>query len=175
MRIRLLVAILLIASFGSSEEDKLPLLVSIDKIDMFGHDESSLRVFPDGQVIYLKGQDLNDDKRLRRYESSLDAEGMQRLVILLNSKAIRSLPKRIGPKIRPIDFFWQKSLEVNRADGTQAIEIENFYPFLNRYESAYPPALIELECEIEEISEKAAKRPKPDKKDDWCHDLLKKP
>ena len=75
---------------------------------------------------------------------------MRRLTELLDNREIRSLPKKVSPKIRPIDFFWQKTLEINRHDKTQTVYVENF-----------PQALIELECSLQDIKTTAAKRARP--------------
>lgn len=80
------------------------------------------------------------------YQATLPSDEMRRLAELLESRDVRSLPTKISSKIRPIDFFWQKSVEINRLDKTQKIDIENFYPFLNLNGLVYPKALIELEC-----------------------------
>jgi hypothetical protein len=93
---------------------------------------------------------------------------MRRLEKLLDSSEVRSLPKKVSAKSRPIDFFWQKSLEINRPDKAQRIQVENFYPFLNVYKPVYPSALIELECTLQDLRSEAAKRPRAKAEDDWC-------
>jgi len=106
------------------------------------------------------------------YESTIGSDDMQRLTQLLDGREIRSLPKKISAKIRPMDFFWQKSLEINRLDKTQKIQIENFYPFLNMRGLVYPHALIELECTLQDIKTTVAKRAHPEGEDDWCKALV---
>src|SRR5260370_3946134 len=97
---------------------------------------------------------------------------MRRLAELLESEDIRYLPKEISSKARPVDFFWQKSVEINRPDKTQKIQIENFYPFLNLDGLVYPKALIVLECRLQDIEAEATKRSRPADGDNWCKELL---
>ncbi|HXR40006.1 MAG TPA: hypothetical protein VN776_12965 [Terracidiphilus sp.] len=137
------------------------------------HNVEDLRVFEDGKVVYVveatSAAVAAKPQRLS-YEINIGPDEMRHLAKLLDSPEIRALPSEIEPKTRPIDFFWQKSLEIDRSGTTQKTHIENFYPFLNEHGPAYPNALIELECSLKDIESTAAKRPKEE--DNWCRSLL---
>ena len=85
---------------------------------------------------------------------------------------VRSLPTKISSKTRPIDFFWKKSVEINRLDKTQKVQIENFYPFLNLNGLVYLKALIKLECRLQDIKTEVTKRSQPNDEGNWCKELL---
>jgi hypothetical protein len=135
-----------------------------------------LQVFSDGRVMYVEEgtTTLGQQPTHANHEAQMEADGMQRLVSLLNSPGVRSLSKKISSKTRPIDFFWQASFEINHPDGAQRIRVENFYPFLNRRGHAYPQALIDLACEVQGIQSKAARQQPPGDEDNWCRDLASK-
>jgi TonB family protein len=130
-------------------------------------------VYSDGKVVY--SEEANENRELKmmksRYEVSLAQEQLQRLITLLQSKEVRSLPSRIPPQRRPIDFFWEKTFEINQNGRTQKLKIDSFYPFLNKHGKAYPQAVIELECTLQDIQAKAHGQTEGPK---WCADLLKK-
>ena len=131
-----------------------------------------VRVYQDGKVVYL--EEANENRELKmvknRYEVTLDQQELQGLVTLLQGKGIRSLPSKIPPQTRPIDFFWQKSFEINHNGSIQNVQIHSFYPFLNERGKVYPQALIELECTLQGIQAKArGMKEGPE----WCADLLK--
>jgi hypothetical protein len=135
---------------------------------------SNLQVFEDGKVIYAEEGTKSKDGKPEHssYQATLPSDEMRQLTEFLDSQDVRSLPTKISPKARPIDFFWQKSLEVRRLDKTQKIEIENFYPFLNLNGLVYPERLIELECRLQDIEDEVTNRSHPKDEDNWCKDLL---
>jgi hypothetical protein len=163
-------------SLGQATERTL--LLSHDRIDgPFGgeyHGED-LQLFEDGKVIYVEEgtKTLGGRPEHSTYEATIGSDEMRHLTEILDSPEIRSLPKKVSPKTRPIDFFWQKSLEISRRDKTQKIQIENFYPFLNLHGPVYPNALIELECSLQDIKA-AAKQERPRDEGDWCKALVNK-
>ena len=82
------------------------------------------------------------------------------------------MPAKISSKTRPIDFCWQSSVEIDRLDKTQKIQIENFYPFLNLNGLVYPKALIELECRLQDIETAVTSRSHAKDEGTWCKELL---
>jgi hypothetical protein len=174
-----LLQLFLLVSFVVAQESRQPLLVSHDDVDGPTAGESGiddLTVFSDGRVIFLEKETKSPGQPATSssYETILSADDLQRLSKLLDSRDIRDLPNEVAAKTKPIDFFWQKSLEISRAAGTQKVQIKNFYPFLNFRSIVYPKGLIELECTIEDIKTRTAKRPLPKDEDNWCRDLLKR-
>jgi len=152
------------------------MLVSHNRIDgPFGgqYRVADLQVFSSGKVLYVEEATttLGQKPTHSIYEAQIGTNEIQQLVGLLSAPAVRSLPKKIPSKTKPIDFFWQASLEINRADKAQTIRIDNFYPFLNLHGHAYPQALIDLECAVQDIQVRAAKRPQPADEDNWCKKL----
>lgn len=152
-----------------------PLISSHDIVDgpfAGAHRDEVLKIFQSGRVVYILDATIGQrgEKPLHQYyESALDAQELRQLTQLINRQEILALPARIAPKTRPIDFFWQESLEIRRKDGAQRILIENFYPFLNERGEVYADALIDLECRLQSIKSKAANG---HANLDWCADLL---
>jgi hypothetical protein len=173
MRTIHLAATLLVPLVLIAQDVKHPLLSSHDRIDgpLGGeYTVEDMQVFADGKVVYVEEgtKALGVKAERSTFEATINSDGIQHLACLLDSAEIRSLPKKVSSKTRPIDFFWQKSLQINRPDKTQEIQIENFYPFLNEHDPVYPTALIELECSLQDIKSEAAKRPRPNAEEDWC-------
>lgn len=159
------------------QDVKRQVLSSHDRIDgPFGgeYHASDLQVFEDGKVIYAEeaSESMGGKPEHSTYQATLSSDEMRRLAEFLNSREIRSLPTNISSKTRPIDFFWQKSVEINRLDKTQKVQIENFYPFLNLNGLVYPKALIELECRLQDIKTEVTKRSQPNDESNWCKELL---
>jgi hypothetical protein len=176
MRLICLAATLFVA-FAFPQDVKRQVLSAHDRTEgPYGgeYHVSDLQVFEDGKVTYVEEgtKSMGDKPERSAYEAILPSIEMRRLTELLGSPNIRSLPTKISSKTRPIDFFWQKSIEINRLDKTQKVQVENFYPFLNLHGPAYPQALIELECRLQDIENEVAKRPHPQREDDWCSELL---
>ena len=170
--------LILLVSLCSAQTANRPILISKNRINgpLGGeYHLEDLQVQMDGRVVYTEeGTRIMGRPATRNsYETTLTSDEMQGLAKLLDSRDVRSLPKKIGSKTQPIDFFWQKSLEIARPGGTQNIQVQNFYPFLNLHGSAYPWGLIELECKLQEVQAKASKRSKGDQAD-WCKDILAK-
>lgn len=133
----------------------------------------NLQVFADGRVVYIEADATNNrGKNTAKsvYKSKIESRVVQRLEHLLDNSELRALPKQLSSTVNPIDFFWRKSLTIPRADGTQEINIENFYPFANLREVVYPKALLELECSLQDIKLAAARRPKEEA--NWCKALV---
>lgn len=176
MRPHYLTAILFVA-LASPQDATRQVLSSHDRIDgPFGgeYHVSDLQVFEDGRVIYVEQgtKSMGGKPERSTYQATLSDGEMRRLTELVDSPDIRSLPSKISSKSRPIDFFWQKSVEINRFKKTQKVQIENFYPFLNLNGLVYPKALIELECRLQDIKAEVAKRSQPDDGSNWCKELL---
>ncbi len=168
-----LVATLLLPAVLIAQDVKHPLLSSHDRVDGPVGGEytvEDIQVFADGKVVYVEERTKTLGVKAERstFEATINSDEMQHLARLLDSAEIRSLPKKVSSKTRPIDFFWQKSLQINRPDKTQEVQIENFYPFLNERHPVYPTALIELECSLQDIKLEAAKRPRPNAEEDRC-------
>lgn len=152
-----------------AQDVKHPLLSSRDRVDgpLGGeYTVEDVQVFADGKVVYVEEgtKTLGVKAERSTFEATINSDELQHLTRLLDSPEIRSLPKKVPSQTRPIDFFWQKSIQINRPDRTQGIQIENFYPFLNERDPVYPTALIELECSLQDIKSEVAKRPH----EDWC-------
>jgi hypothetical protein len=176
MRPIYLTAILFVA-LVFHQDVKRHVLSSHDRIDgPFGgeYHVSDLQVFEDGKVIYAEEgtKSMGGKPEHSTYQATLSSDEMRRLAALLDSRDIRSLPTKISSKTRPIDFFWQKSVEINRLDKTQKVQIENFYPFLNLNGLVYPKGLIQLECRLQDIKTEVTKRSQPNDEGNWCKELL---
>ena len=178
MRLLYIVATLSAIALAALAQDANPLVLSShDRIDgpfAGQYQVQDLRVYENGRVVYVEEATNTMGAKAERsaYEAIIGSDEVRRLAALLDSHEISSLPKKVPSKTRPIDFFWQKSLVINRSGKTQGIQIENFYPFLNAYESVYPKTLIELECSLQDIESEVAKRQRPKDDDDWCKTLL---
>lgn len=173
MRSIWLAAMLLVPLVLIGQDDKSPLLSSHDRVDGPLEGEyhvEDLQVFADGKVVYVEEDAKTREAKPERstFQATIGPDDMRQLAGLLDSGEIRSLPRKISSKTQPVDFFWRKSLQINRPNKTQEIEIENFYPFLNAYQPAYANGLIELECSLQDIKLETAKRPRPGDEDDWC-------
>jgi hypothetical protein len=89
---------------------------------------------------------------------------------------MQAVPARIGSQIRVIDGRTDKTFQISHGASQQTIAIENFYPQLNSEKrAAYPPVLVQMECQLQEIERKAAKRPEPTPEENWCPDALAGP
>jgi hypothetical protein len=175
MKPRLLGVVLALCPFLHAQQSAAPILISHNDIHgPLGGERrvEDVRVYPDGKVVYL--EEANENRELKmvknRYDVTLDQQQLQSLVTLLQGKEIRSLPSKIPPQSRPIDFFWQKSFGISRNGTSQNVQIDSFYPFLNKHGKVYPKALIELECTLQDVQAKArGLKEGPE----WCADLLK--
>lgn len=168
-------ATLAIAVTLQGQDTKRPLLSSHDRVDgpfAGAYRVEDLQVFADGRVVYVEESAKTPTRRKPArsvYRLRISPEEVRHLAELLDSTEIRSLPTTVPPAIAPIDFFWLKSLAIDRTNEIQEIKIENFYPFLNMHQPVYPRALIELECSLQDIKVAAAKRPKEE--GTWCKAL----
>ena len=179
MRSICLTGALLIAISVLAQQGESPILQSHNRVTgpLGGQSRvEDLQVFSNGQVLFVEEATttLGQQPTHVSHEAHMDADELQRLVGLLNSPGVRALSKKIPSKMTPIDFFWQASFEISRPGGEQRIRVENFYPFLNRRGHTYPQALIDLECAVQGIQVKAAKRQQPGDEDNWCKDLATK-
>ena len=174
MRFRYLLLISLLLSLSLfGKPDPKPLLVT--HIDFTGLDQSAarkedLQIFADGSVHYLVTPAYGNKQS---FDLKLAPAKLQSLTALLNGKAMQAVPAKIGSQIRVIDGRTDKTFQINRGASRQTITIENFYPALNAHRAAYPRVLVELECMLQEIERKAAKRPAPPPEEDWCPDAIK--
>jgi hypothetical protein len=160
---------LLVALNVFAQDAQRPILISHDLVDgpLGGeHHVEDLQVFENGKVVYVEEGTKNSS-----YVTTISPDEVRNLKQLLDSSDLRSLPEKVPSKTRPIDLFWQKSLQINRAGRIQKIEVTNFYPFLNLHGDAYPRALIRLTCRLQRIKTTVnSTRSKDD--DDWCEALL---
>jgi hypothetical protein len=159
----------------AGQDGTLPILSSHDRIGgpvAGAHQIEDLQVFANGKVVYTEESSKEAGSRKPGksvYTLRIGSDEMRNLAEMLDSAEIRSLPQSIPAVMRPIDFFWQKSLKIAHGSEIQPIDIENFYPFVNMRQAIYPTALIRLECRIQDIKATAAKRSKDDNA--WCEAL----
>jgi len=175
MRLQYLVLICFFAFPGFAKNTPKPLLVTHS--DFTGLDQSDarkedLQIFPDGRVHYTETPAQGKEAR---YEWKLTPQKLQKLTALLNGKAMQVVPAKIGSQIRVVDGHTDKTFQINRGSAQQTIAIENFYPQLNSHRPAYPRVLVQLECHLQEIERKAARRPDPAPEENWCPDALEGP
>ena len=174
MRIQYLALICLSAVFALGAANPRPILATHS--DFTGLDQSDarkedLQVFADGRVHYVETPAYGNKAT---FDLKLTPPKLQRLTALLNGKAMQAVPAKIGSQIKVIDGRTDKMFQINRGASQQTITIENFYPALNAHRPAYPRVLVELECMLQDIERKAAKRPAPAPEEDWCPDALGK-
>jgi hypothetical protein len=149
-----------------AQDVSLPILTSHDAVVGPGGEPyvGDLRVFESGKVVYVE-----DGKE---HSTTVSADEIRALRQLLQTPELRSVPEKLSSP--GFDFLWHKSLQINLPDKTQRIEIENFYPFLNLEQDAYPEALIRLQCQLEHLQATAANRGDEKAGSDWCRALLNK-
>jgi hypothetical protein len=174
MRFQFLVLICLSSLFVFAKGTPKTILVSHNEIKgpIIGNSHTEdLRIFDDGRVQY---QEAGNDRKTASFELKLTPQKLQRLTLLLRGKEMRALPAEIPSQIRTIDYNWEKKMEIYRNGSQQTVAIKNFYPLLNSHRPAYPKALIELECMLQDIQRRAAKRPAPTGEENWCPEALGK-
>lgn len=174
MRFPLLLVICCLGLPANAKDSHQPILHSHNDVKLLDQTQShteDLRIFADGEVKY---EEAGHFLKKQTFATRLAPQKLQRLTLLLNGKAMRAVPGRIGPQIKVIDGQVDKKLEIHRATAEQVVQIENFYPQLNAGRPAYPRVLVELECILQDIQRKAAKRPAPSEDEDWCPDALGK-
>jgi hypothetical protein len=157
-----------------AKDSRAPMLRSHNDVKLLDQTQShteDLQIFPDGLVKY---EEAGNYRKKQTFETRLTPQKLQRLSLLLNGKAMRAIPGKIGSQIKVIDGQIDKKLEIHHPEHEQIIEIENFYPQLNSHRPAYPKVLVELECMLQDIQRKAARRPAPSEEEDWCPDALGK-
>ena len=174
MRFQFLAVIILLSLFAIAKSAPGPILVSHNDIKgprlQQAHTED-LKIFSDGRVSY---KEEGNDRKTGSFNLRLTPQKLHRLTGLINSQDIRSIPAEIPSQIRTIDFNWEKQMELSRNGSQQKVVIHNFYPLLNSHRPAYPKALIELECMLQDIQRRAAKHPAPTGDEDWCPAALGK-
>ena len=168
MRFRFLALILLLPFFALAKDAPSPMLVSHNDIKGPLQEEAhteDLTIFADGRVSY---KEQGNDRKTGSFFIRLTPQKLHRLTILIESKEIRSLPAEIPSQIRTIDYNWEKKMDLFRKGSKQTVAIRNFYPLLNTQRPAYPKALLQLECILQEIQRSASKRPAPTGDENWC-------
>jgi hypothetical protein len=168
MRFRFLAVIFLLPLFAIAKDAPGPILVSHNDIKGPLQDEAhteDLTIFPDGRVSY---NEQGNDRKTGSYTLRLTPQKLHKLTMLIENKEIRSLPAEIPSQIRTIDYNWEKKMDLFRKGSKQTVAIRNFYPLLNTQRPAYPRALLELECMLQEIQRSASKRPAPRGDENWC-------
>jgi len=174
MRFQFLAVILLVSLFASAKDTPGPLLVSHNDIKGPRLDQDhteELKIFPDGRVIY---KEQGNDRKTGSFTIRLTPQKLHQLTALIDNQEIRSIPAEIPSQIRTIDYTWEKKMDLYRKGSQQTVVIRNFYPLLNSHRPAYPKALIELECMLQDIQRRAAKRPAPTGDENWCPEALGK-
>ena len=172
MRFQYFLPIFLFAVLAFGKGNQPPVLVTHSNfkgLDPSNARTEDLQIFADGQVHY---QEIANLGKKSVFELKLSPQKLQRLTLLLNGKAMRAVPAKIGSQIKVLDGRTDKTFQINHGAAQQSIAIENFYPQLNSHRPAYPRVLVQLECTLQEIERQAAKRPKPDPVEDWCPDAL---
>jgi hypothetical protein len=167
-----MVLALSVCLLAHAQGDEHPIIDSHDIVDGptgGEHNVEDLQVFKDGRIVYSIKTEGHKPSR-KSYQATISADKLRDLVLLLNLPDIRALPANLPAQTRPIDFFWDKSVQIERPEGIQSLHVEHFYPFLNLSAPVYPQALIQLECTLQDIKSTVAKRPKSE--EDWCEDLL---
>jgi hypothetical protein len=174
MRFQYLVLICLFTLLAFAKDKPRPILVThsaFTGLDQSDARTEDLQIFADGQVHY---QEAANYGKKTSFDMNLTPQKLERLTQLLNGKAMRAVPAKIGSQIRVIDGRTDKTFQISHGASQQTIAIENFYPQLNGHRPAYPRVLVELECMLQDIQRKAAKRPQPSPEEDWCPDALGK-
>jgi hypothetical protein len=174
MRFQFLALICLSSLFVFAKGAPHPILVSHNEIKgpIVGNSHTEdLMIFGDGSVTY---KEAGNDRKEASFAMKLTAQKLQRLTLLLHGKEMRAVPTEIPSQIRTIDYNWEKKMEIYRNGSQQTVVIRNFYPLLNSHRPAYPKALIELECMLQDIQRRAAKRPAPTGEENWCPEALGK-
>jgi len=174
MRSQFLGLILLLSLFAIAKDVPAPILVSHNDIKGPRLDQvhtEDLKIFPDGRVSYME---QGNDRKTGSFLIRLTPQKLHQLTTLIDSQEVRTLPAEIPSQIRTIDYNWEKKMELHRNGSQRAVVIHNFYPLLNTQRPAYPKALIELECMLQDIQRSAAKRPAPTGEEDWCPEALGK-
>jgi hypothetical protein len=174
MRFQLLLFICCLGLVAFAKDTRAPILRSHNDVKLLDQTQShteDLQIFPDGLVKY---EETGKSSKKQTFETRLTPRRLERLSMLLNGKAMSAVPPKIGSQIKVIDGRIDKRLEIRHGSLQQVIEIENFYPRLNAGRPAYPRVLVELECMLQDIQRKAAKRPAPSEEEDWCPDALGK-
>jgi hypothetical protein len=172
MRFRFLALIFLLPLFAAAKDAPGPLLVSHNDIKGPLQDEAhteDLTIFPDGRVSY---KEQGNDRKTGSFDIRLTPQKLRRLTRLIDSREIRSLPAEIPSQIRTIDYNWEKKMDLFRQGSKQTVAIRNFYPLLNTQRPAYPRALLELECMLQEIQRSASRRPAPTGDENFCPQVL---
>jgi hypothetical protein len=174
MRFQFLAIIFFLSLFAVAKDAPAPVLVSHNDIKGPLQDEAhteDLKIFPDGRVIY---KEQGNDRKTGNFILQLTPQKLHQLKALIESQEIRSLPAEIPSQIRTIDYNWEKKMDLYRNGSQQTVAIRNFYPLLNTQRPAYPKALIQLECMLQKIQRRAAKRPAPTGDEDFCPETLDK-
>jgi hypothetical protein len=174
MRFQFLAVIFFLSLFAITKDAPAPILVSHNEIKGPLLEEvhtEDLKIFSDGRVSY---KEQGNDRKTGSFIIRLTPQKLHELSKLVDSHEIRSIPAEIPSQIRTIDFNWEKKMELHRNGSQQTVVIRNFYPLLNSQKPAYPKALIELECMLQEIQRRAARRSAPTGEEDWCPDALGK-
>ena len=174
MRFQFLVLICMSSLFVFAKGAPQTILVSHNEIKgpVVGKSHTEdLTIFADGSVTY---KEAGNDRKEASFTTKLTPQKLQRLNLLLQGKEVRAIPSEIPSQIPTIDYDWEKKMEIHRNGSQQTVVIRNFYPLLNSHRPAYPKALIELECVLQDIQRRAAKRPAPAGEENWCPEALGK-
>jgi hypothetical protein len=174
MRFQFLAGIFFLSLFAIAKDASGPILVSHNDIKGPRLEEAhteDLKIFPDGRVSY---KEQGNDRKTGSFIIRLTPQKLHQLTKLIDSQDIRSIPAEIPSQIRTIDYNWEKKMDLYRNGSRQTVVIRNFYPLLNSQRPAYPKALIELECMLQDIQRRAAKQPAPTGDENWCPEAMGK-
>lgn len=174
MRLQFLAMMFLSALLAFGKESPRPILATHSEfkgLDQSDAHTDDLQIFADGRVHYTEAPNYG---KKAVFDTKLTPQKLQRLTQLLHGKAMLAVPPRIGSQIKVLDGRTDKTFTITHPGSQQSIVIENFYPQLNSHRPAYPKVLVELECTLQEIERKAARRPPPVPEENWCPDALGK-
>src|SRR5882724_9018002 len=174
MRFQFLAGIFFLSLFAIAKDAPRPILVSHNDIKGPRLEEAhteDLKIFPDGGVSY---KEQGNDRKTGSFVIRLTPQKLHQLTKLIDSQDIRSIPAEIPSQIRTIDYNWEKKMDLYRNGSRQTVVIRNFYPLLNSQRPAYPKALIELECMLQDIQRRVVKRHGDPGDENWCPEAMGK-
>jgi hypothetical protein len=136
---------------------------------------ADLRVVADGTVVFRVGT-INPQRTVLDCAVQIESDEMQRLLTLLDTQGVRSLPKKVFLyQARLQDSSWERMLEINRSDRTQEIRValspSTKWPPVAKPD---PEAITQLDCKVRQIRAKVIKDPvfREGRIGPRCNDLL---
>ena len=108
-----------------------------------------LLVHDDGEVQFVDGKMDGGELIYFSRRSKISDDEISELRAFLNSSGIRDLGPKFEPLFRPLDHWIELRISIKSGDINKEIVVINFEPEHPRASAAYPPALIDLMCQIE--------------------------